>query len=79
MKVISLMVAQVLSVIIANATFVWAIIEFILFLAKDKEFNWWSVWFFVISAVVAIILTIIAVVTKAKQRNRMLVDMKFSH
>ncbi len=79
MKVISLMVAQVLTVIIANATFVWAIIEFILFLAKDKEFNWWSVWFFVISAVVAIILTIIAVVTKAKQRNRMLVDMKFSH
>lgn len=72
MKVISLIVA----VIIANVAFVWAIIEFILFLVKDKEFNWWSVWIFVISAVVAIILNIIVVVTKVKQRNRTRVDMK---
>jgi phosphotransferase system glucose/maltose/N-acetylglucosamine-specific IIC component len=76
MKVVSLLVAQVLAVITANVAFVWGIIEFILYLAKDKEFNWWSVWAFVISAVIAIAITIIAAVAKVKQRNRAWDDMK---
>lgn len=76
MKVISLLVAKVLAVIAANVAFVWAIIEFILYLAKDKVFNWWSVWAFVISVVVAIALVIIAAVWQVKERNRAWDDMK---
>lgn len=76
MKVISLIVAQVLAVITANVAFVWGIIEFILYLAKDKEFNWWSVGAFVISTVIAIVLTIITAVAKVKQRNLAWDDMK---
>ena len=76
MKVISLLVAQVLAVITANVAFVWAIIEFILYLAKDKVFNWWSVWAFVISVVVAIVVSIFALVAKTKARNKAWEEMK---
>ena len=76
MKVISLLVAKVLAVIAANVAFVWAIIEFILYLAKDKVFNWWSVWAFVISVVVAIALVIIAAVCQVKERNSALAKFK---
>lgn len=76
MKVISLLVAKVLAIITANVAFVWAIIEFILYLVKDKEFNWWSVWAFVISVVVAIVLVIIASVMAVKNRNSAMADFK---
>lgn len=76
MKVISLLVAKVLAVIAANIAFVWAVIEFILYLAKDKVFNWWSVWAFVISVVVAIALVIIAAVWQVKERNSALTKFK---
>jgi hypothetical protein len=44
MKEISLLVAQVLAVTAARLSFFWAIIEFALYLLKDKVFNRWSVW-----------------------------------
>ena len=34
---------------------IWAIIEFILYLAEDIPFNWWSIYTYIISLIVAII------------------------
>lgn len=68
-KAISLLGAKVLAVMSANVAFVWIIIEFILYLAKDKVFNWWSVWSFVISVVVAIAVVIILAVWQVKEQN----------
>lgn len=69
MKIISLVVLQILAVIGANISFVWVIIEFILYLVKDKSFNWWSVWIFIISVVMAIGLTLIVSIIKIKSTN----------
>lgn len=76
MKIISFIVLQIIAVIAANVTFIWAIIEFILYIAKDKVFNWWSVWGFVISTLIAIVLTIFAAVSKVKTQNKAWNEMK---
>ena len=76
MKVISLLVVKVSAIITANLAFVWAIVEFALYLAKDKEFNWWSVWAFAISVIVAIALVIATAVSQFKKRNSFLADNK---
>ena len=71
MKVISLVVVQVLAVIGANVGFFWACIEFILYLAKDKEFNWLSVWLFVLSTILAFGSVLYVAYLKTKnQKNR---------
>jgi len=41
---------------------IWAIIEFILYLVKDREFNWCSVWSIVICIVTTFILFIVTAV-----------------
>lgn len=69
MKIISLLIIQVVAVIAANVTFFWGVVEFILYLAKDKSFNWWSVWGFIISTIVALICAIVAIGIKAKTRK----------
>jgi len=49
------------------ASCVWAVVEFILYLVKDKEFNWWSVWMILICGVIAIVFLFIAAITEAKE------------
>lgn len=66
MKAISLIVVKVLAVISANVAFLWALIEFIIYLVKDTPFNWWSVWAFIISVVVAITVAIYGAVYSSK-------------
>jgi uncharacterized membrane protein YpjA len=71
MKVIILLIVQVLAVIGANVGFFWACIEFILYLVKDKEFNWLSVWLFVASTILALGSVLYAAYLKSKnQKNR---------
>lgn len=70
MKVIGLLAVKLLAIIAANLAFVWTIVEFILYLAKDRKFNWWSVRAFAISVVVAIALVLIASVWKVKEDIR---------
>ena len=52
MKRISLLIVKVLSVIVANLSLLWCLIEFILYLVKDKDFNWWSIWVFIIAIMI---------------------------
>ena len=68
MKRIVLILANILLVIIINISFVWAIIDFILYLAKDKPFNWVSVLVFIASFVIIIIELVIAIYKKYKER-----------
>ena len=69
MKIISLLIIQWIAVVSANIAFLWAIIEFILYLVKDKSFNWWSVWYFIISVVIALVCLVFALVVKSKHRT----------
>lgn len=75
MRTISLLIVKVLAVIVANISFLWVIIEFILYLVKDKSFNWWSVYTFIISVVVALAIVIYASVVKVKASKKRLNDL----
>ena len=72
MKKNSLLVVKVLAVIVSNLSFFWAIIEFLLYLFKDKVFNWWSVWVFSISIVVALSLIVYGYLCAIKNSNELL-------
>lgn len=45
---------------------IWAVVEFILYLAKDDPFNWMSVW----STIIGFVLMIVAFVMKAAMMDR---------
>lgn len=47
-------------------SFIWAIVEFILYLVKDKEFNWWSVWCIIIFSVLSILFFILSTIVYSK-------------
>lgn len=53
------LVVSIIALICSWACPVWALIEFILYLVKDKEFNWLSLWLFFLSSVYLIILSIV--------------------
>ena len=44
MKIVVLSVSMILAYIGIVLSPAWALIEFILYLVKDRPFNWWSVW-----------------------------------
>lgn len=48
---------------------VWAIVEFILYLVKDKIFNWWSVWSILLCAGLALFIFILSIVLIAKEKK----------
>ncbi|MHC1774306.1 MAG: hypothetical protein AB9834_02715 [Lentimicrobium sp.] len=58
-----------IAVVAANVTFLWGIIEFILYLVKDKAFNWLSVWGFIISIIIALVCVVFALIVKSKART----------
>jgi len=66
MKTITTMIIMIISYIGCAVTPIWAIVEFILYLVKDREFNWWSVWTFIISIIVAIVSVTIMASIKSK-------------
>jgi predicted membrane channel-forming protein YqfA (hemolysin III family) len=49
---------------------IWALIEFIIYLVKDTQFNWWSVWCILIFGLLALILGLITFVFLAKDRTK---------
>ena len=51
-------------------SFIWAIVEFILYLAKDKIFNWWSVWSILICIGVALLMFIASAVFAVKDKHK---------
>ena len=66
MKKITLIVSTWISGFLAQTFCIWAIIEFIVYLVKDKAFNWLSVWLFIASVVLFILLMILAIITNGK-------------
>ncbi len=48
---------------------IWAIVEFTLYLVKDKNFNWWSVWSILICVGLALVMSIFAAVFTVNTRN----------
>ena len=76
MKAIGLMTVQVLAVIGTNVAALWALIEFILYLAKDDKFNWMSVWLFIICCVIAIANAIITAIDTKKHNDSVMAGLK---
>jgi hypothetical protein len=72
MKVISLLIVKVLAIIGTYGAFAWAVIEFILYLVKDKVFNWWCVYTFFISIGVLLGTLAYSAVYAIKNRNKSL-------
>ena len=46
---------------------IWAVIQFILYLAKDIAFNWWCIWSIVIFFALVLCLSIITVIFSSKK------------
>ena len=69
MKTIALLVSTWISAIAANIFGIWAIVEFILYLVKDKYFNWLSVWLFGISVVLIIVFMVLSLIVNGKART----------
>ena len=69
MKIINLLIIQWIAVLSANLTFLWAIIEFILYLVKDKPFNWISIWLFLLSILVILVSIIFTAITKLSNKS----------
>ena len=66
MKSLMTIVFLVLAAITAKVSFIWAIVEFIIYLVKDKPFNWHSVWLTIGSIILTIILYIVYYVVESK-------------
>jgi len=70
MKIINLLIIQWIAVTSAKLTFLWVIIEFILYLVKDKPFNWLSIWLLSLSMLIILISILFTAITKFKMSNK---------
>ncbi len=52
-------ILALVSALVATASFWWMIVEFVLYLAKDNPFNWYSMIIFWIFVVLGIIFVVI--------------------
>jgi undecaprenyl pyrophosphate phosphatase UppP len=50
-KIMGLLI-KILSILTINVSAIWAVVSFLIYLVKDKEFNWWSIWLIIIGFVV---------------------------
>lgn len=67
-KIIASGLILVLSRVGAILSVIWALVEFILYLAKDKVFNWWCIWSLIICILLPIVISVITLV-KAVNNN----------
>lgn len=59
MKYIITLIGSVIAYLSAAGLGIWVIVEFILYLVKDRPFNWWSLWSLIICIIVILIALII--------------------
>jgi uncharacterized membrane protein (DUF106 family) len=69
MKVIAIAILTVAAYLGATISSIWAVVEFILYLVKDRPFNWWSVWIFITCIVLALFVVIASAIIEAKNRQ----------
>ena len=67
MKTILTVLTAIVAYLGSGLSIIWAAIEFILYLVKDKPFNWMSVWSLVLCVSVSMVLFVLAAFLKAKQ------------
>jgi phosphotransferase system glucose/maltose/N-acetylglucosamine-specific IIC component len=60
MKVVSTILMAVVAYFGITVSCIWSVVEFILYLVKDKEFNWWSVYSIFICLFTSLFLVIIS-------------------
>lgn len=70
MKNLLLIVLKEISIIAANIAWIWILVEFILYIAKDDPFNWNSVWLFIISCITIFIFVIYFINIKVKESKK---------
>lgn len=73
MKIIFTILLQIISYLGTVLSSIWAIVEFILYLVKDKAFNWWSIWAILIcigAGIVLFVLNIIFVLMHKKKNDK---------
>ena len=70
MKVVLTSVLAFIAYLGSVVSCIWAIVEFILYLVKDKIFNWWSVWSILICGGLALVMFIFSAVFTVKTRNK---------
>ncbi len=70
MKVILTTILATLAHLGSVVSCIWAIVEFILYLVKDKVFNWWSVWMILICVGLAVAMSLLSVVFASKLRGK---------
>lgn len=71
MKIIITLFFQIIAYAGSIVSCIWAIVEFLLYLVKDREFNWWSVWSILICiglGIILFILNIVFVITKKEEK-----------
>lgn len=66
MKYIVTYLLAVIFYLASSICSIWALIEFIIYLVKDKEFNWWGVQGMFIFLAAAIGMSILAFIIKVK-------------
>lgn len=72
MKVIITLFLQVIAYGCSIVSCIWAVVEFLIYLVKDKEFNWWSVWSILISiglGIILFVLNIVFAITKKEENT----------
>lgn len=68
MKTITVGFLALVSYFGITISIIWAFVEFVLHLVKDKEFNWWSVWMILICIISAIVFGISAMVIAVQEK-----------
>ncbi len=72
MKVILTSVSGLIAYIGCVISCIWAVVEFILYLGKDKIFNWWSVWMIVIFAILSMVMIVVSAYLKQKEQSKII-------
>lgn len=69
MKIILASGLILLSRIGAILSVIWAVLEFILYIAKDKVFNWWCIWTLIICVLLPIVVSVITLLKTVKNNS----------
>ena len=72
MKTLLTAVLTFISRIACAISVIWIIVEFLIYLVKDKPFNWWSVWAMLISGFLAFAFFILTAMYAHKEKKKII-------
>lgn len=71
--ILSSVLTRAFLIFVAAVSSIWVVVEFLIYLAKDVEFNWWSLVAFLSSTVLMVVITLCLLIYEA-YRNQVLKD-----